>query len=256
MVEEGLIVLIRTKSGEYKVEDKTVLLDFLGVKKEAAGPQAVTADVELIASVPFALSSGGEETGDGIAWTLSTFDLDRFSERIDPAGWDYKRYMDNPVIEWAHRYDIPAIGRADGLYTDDTGLHGLIIFNDKDYDPFGWAIGERVKRGIIRAGSVGFRVIEIEIPDKETAKDGTSLIFRKQELLEFSICNVPANPWALAKSAEKLTSLSISPPEVLQGKTPPEALETPPSVAVKTETTQELGGSMFWGGLINNFEGV
>jgi hypothetical protein len=48
---------------------------------------------------------------DGITWTLSTFDLDRFSERIDPAGWDYKRYTDNPVVEWAHRYDIPAIGK-------------------------------------------------------------------------------------------------------------------------------------------------
>jgi hypothetical protein len=43
--------------------------------------------------------------------------------------------------------------------------------------------------------------------------------------LEFSICNVPANPFALAKSVEKTS----------------------------TETTQELGGSMFWGGLINNF---
>jgi phage head maturation protease len=82
-----------------------------------------------------------------------------------------------------------------------------------------------VQAGVIRAGSVGFRVIEIEIPDKETAKDGTSLIFRKQELLEFSICNVPANPFALAKSIE----------------------------AAKTETTQALGGSAFWGGLINNF---
>jgi hypothetical protein len=44
--------------------------------------------------------------------------------------------------------------------------------------------------------------MEIEIPDKETAKDGTSLIFRKQELLEFSICNVPANPFALMKNEE------------------------------------------------------
>jgi phage head maturation protease len=53
---------------------------------------------------------------------------------------------------------------------------------------------------------VGFRVIEIEIPSKEDSNDGTSLIFRKQELLEFSICNVPANPFALAKtmSNEKL----------------------------------------------------
>jgi phage head maturation protease len=78
---------------------------------------------------------------------------------------------------------------------------------------------------VIRAGSVGFRVIEIEIPDKETGKDGTTLIFRKQELLEFSICNVPANPFALAKS-------------------------------VNTETKRDLCSSGFWGNIINNFEGA
>jgi HK97 family phage prohead protease len=206
------------------------LLGFLGVKKEAAGPQAVKADVELIAVVPFALSAGGEaENGtaaipDGTAWTLSTFDLDRFGERIDPAGWDYKRYMDNLVVEWAHRYDIPAIGKADGLYADEQGLHGVVIFNDKDYDSFGWAIGQRVKAGVIRAGSVGFRILEIELPDKETAKDGTTLIFRKQELLEFSIRNVPANPFSLKKS-----------------------IEVP-----ETEPTQDLTCPAFWGGLIKN----
>jgi HK97 family phage prohead protease len=199
-------MIVRHKGGEFRVENSGVLLDFLGVKAGAAGPQKVAGDVELIASVPFVLAAGetmnsepGTMNNDGIAWTLSTFDLDRFGERIDPAGWDYKRYKDNPVVEWAHRYDIPAIGKSGSLYADEKGLHGAVIFNDKDYDPFGWAIGERVKRGIIRAGSVGFRIIEIEIPDMETAKDGTTLIFRKQELLEFSICNVPANPWALAK---------------------------------------------------------
>jgi HK97 family phage prohead protease len=171
------------------------------------------------------LLAENNEGGQGFSWTFSTFDLDRFSERIDPAGWDYKRYMDNPVIEWAHRYDIPAIGKADSLYADDKGLHGLVVFNEKDYDPFGWAIGQRVKAGVIRAGSVGFRVIEIEIPDKETAKDGTTLIFRKQELLEFSICNVPANPFALAKA-------------IAEGK---------------AETKQDLCSSGFWGNIINNF---
>ena len=134
--------------------------------------------------------------------------------------------MDNPVVEWAHRYDIPAIGKIENLTIDDNGLHGLVCFNDKSYDPFGWAIGQRVKAGVIRAGSVGFRILEIEIPSKEDSKDGTSLIFRKQELLEFSICNVPANPYALAKSIE----------------------------AVKTETSQELNHPSFWGGLINNFQ--
>jgi HK97 family phage prohead protease len=163
------------------------------------GVMGVAGVVAALASVPFCLGAVGGGTDRGVPWVFSTFDLDRFSERIDPAGWDYSRYLKNPVVEWAHRYDIPAIGKADGLFTDDKGLHGSVIFNGKDFDPFGWAIGERVKRGVIRAGSVGFRVIEIELPDKETAEDGTTLIFRKQELLEFSICNVPANPFALSK---------------------------------------------------------
>jgi HK97 family phage prohead protease len=223
-------MLIRTKGGEYRVDNSPVLLDFLGVKKEAAGLQAVSSDVELIASVPFCLTAKSETADgstaipDGTAWTLSTFDLDRFSERIDPAGWDYQRYRDNPVVEWAHRYDIPAIGKIEGLSADDEGLHGLVVFNGKDYDPFGWAIGQRVKAGVIRAGSVGFRVIEVELPDKETAKDGTTLIFRKQELLEFSICNVPANPFALAKT-------------IAEGM---------------AETKQDLTCPAFWGGVINN----
>jgi HK97 family phage prohead protease len=203
-----------------------VLLEFLGVNKTATGPQKAAGDVELIASVPFKAVNNEEGimNNEGVAWTFSTFDLDRFGERIDPAGWDYAQYLKNPVVEWAHRYDIPAIGKAEGLHTDEMGLHGLVVFNDRDYDPFGWAIGQRVKAGVIRAGSVGFRVIEIELPDKESAKDGTTLIFRKQELLEFSICNVPANPFALAKTI----------------------------AAGRPETTQDLPCSPFWGGLINN----
>jgi len=223
-------MILRTKNNEHlKMSNGKVLLDFLGVKKNVVGIQKVNQDVELIATVPFCLSTE-KETDRGFAWTLSTFDLDRFDERIDPQGWDFKKYMLNPVVEWAHRFDIPAIGKIETLTIDDDGLHGVVCFNSKEFDPFGWSIGERVKAGVIRAGSVGFRVIEIEIPSKEDSttsvgKDGTSLIFRKQELLEFSICNVPANPFALVKNSEKSN----------------------------TQTIQELSPPTYWGGIINNF---
>jgi len=206
-------MLIRNKSGEFVAGNASLLLEFLGVKKETAGVQKISADVELIASVPFEIKNKkeeirNEEKTEGFAWTLSTFDLDRFGERIDPQGWDFKAYMKNPIVEWAHRYDIPAIGKIETLAVDENGLHGVVIFNSREFDQFGWSIGERVKNGVIRAGSVGFRVMEIEIPSKEDApnggKDGTSLIFRKQELLEFSICNVPANPFALTKTNGEL----------------------------------------------------
>jgi len=220
-------MIIRTKCGECRTDNVSVLLDYLGIRKEADGLQKVADDVELIASVPFRLTAD-VKAGEGFPWTLSTYDLDRYGERIDPSGWDIQRYMDNPVVEWAHCFHIPAIGKIEGLLTDDAGLHGLVFFNDKAYDPFGWSIGQRVKAGVIRAGSVGFRPIEIEIPGKGDGKDGTSLIFRKQELLEFSICNVPANSYALAKSIG----------------------------TAKNETAQEFTRPSFWTGLINNFEGA
>ena len=219
-------MIIRTKGGEYRAGNCAVMLDFLGVKKETSGAQKVTADIELIAPVPFMLAAD-VEAGQGFSWTLSTYDLDRYAERIDPAGWDIRGYLDNPVVEWAHNFMIPAIGKIESLHADDNGLHGVVYFNDKVFDPFGWSIGQRVKAGVIRAGSVGFRPMEIEIPSKEEGKDGTSLIFRHQELLEFSICNVPANPRALAKNYE----------------------------TAKTETTQEINHPLFWGGFINNLQG-
>jgi uncharacterized protein len=221
-------MIIRTKSESYRIGNVPVLLDFLGIKTDAAGIHKASADVELIASVPFHLTAD-IEAGQGFAWTLSTFDLDRFGERIDPQGWDFKRYMNNPIVEWAHRYDIPAIGKIEGLAVDGDGLHGVVFFNDKSFDQFGWSIGQRVKAGVIRAGSVGFRALEIEIPSKEDSRDGTSLIFRKQELLEFSICNVPANPYALSKKGNG--ELGVGSGE------------------------KELGdsASLFWGSLINNF---
>jgi HK97 family phage prohead protease len=236
-------MVIRSRKGEAEVRSGAALLSFLrgelgmgpdegGVKGERDGLA-----VELLAGVPFRLAVDGEGE-QGTVWTFSTFDLDRFGERIDPAGWDFKRYLENPVVEWAHRYDIPAIGKADHIYTDDRGLHGVVIFNGKDYDPFGWAVGERVKHGVIRAGSVGFRPVEIEIPSKENSRDGTTLIFRKQELLEFSICNVPANPFALRKSGELRVGSEESGMKSKSGES-----------GVRSK---ELGGSLFWGGLINN----
>jgi len=194
-------MIIRTKSGEFRTGEASILLEFLGVRSGVAGSQRVGSDVELIASVPFKLAAD-VEAGQGFAWTLSTYDLDRYAERIDPGGWDIRSYLENPVVEWAHRYDIPAIGKIEGLFADDYGLHGCVFFNGKEYDPFGWGIGQRVKAGVIRAGSVGFRPLEVEIPSKADSKDGTTLIFRKQELLEFSICNVPANPLALTRVGE------------------------------------------------------
>ena len=164
------------------------LLKFL---KENTHSGKVSPQVEVFKSI--------DVQKDSFHWVMSTFDVDRDFEKVDPAGWNLKNYLANPVILWSHDYSIPAIGFAQNVKAESI-LEGDIVFNDKEYDEFGWSIGQRVKAGALRCGSVGFIADEVEFLE---AKDREcDLIFRKQELLEFSICCVPANPFA--RNGEKM----------------------------------------------------
>lgn len=143
---------------------------------------------------------------DTFHFVMSTSDIDRDFEKIDQKGWNLKNYLANPVILWSHDYHIPAIGFAENVKAD-LNLEGDIRFNDKEFDEFGWSIGQRVKAGALRCGSVGFRVDEVEFLDGQNRE--CDLIYRKQELLEFSICCVPANPFAIAEPKKALEILSV-----------------------------------------------
>jgi hypothetical protein len=168
---------------------------FVKFLKENVHGGKVDPFIELFGTVKMQ-AENGQET-EVYPWVMSTFDLDRDNERIDVKGWDLREYCDNPVILWSHDHMIPAIGYAEDVKAEDT-LSGGIVFNPKDADEFGWGIGQRVKFGSLRSGSVGFRVDEVEFTDHRASPDAEEdLIYRKQKLMEFSICNIPANPFAL-----------------------------------------------------------
>ena len=187
-------MLYRTnRYGNFKTIDRKSFAEFLKLQTSDSGK--LKEPVEIVLAGYIAKQS--DDDGDWLPWVFSTYDNDRFDERVDPTGWELDRYLDNPVVLWAHCHSIPAIGLADNLTATDK-LSGRIRFNAKEIDEFGWSIGERVKSGVIRAGSVGMLVKEIEwIDHKKNPEESCDLIIRKQELLEFSICNVPANPFAL-----------------------------------------------------------
>jgi len=132
---------------------------------------------------------------EGMAWTLSDETLDRDFERFDSSGWNLKTFKKNPVVLWGHDQNRPAIGKVLNPKVSDGRLVGRIKFSSAEVDPFAGMIEAKIKEGIISAGSVGFKPLNIELVEDE--KDPCNLIYRKQELREFSICNVPANPNAL-----------------------------------------------------------
>ncbi len=189
-------MFLRTKDSKgYVNMSYTVLLDFLKQNANKAGKIQDT--IELRCFVPFVKA---EIDDDLFHWVFSSFDIDRSLERIDPCGWELEHYKSNPVILWAHNSAIPAIGYAKNV-TCDTELKGDVVFNDKSFDQFGWSIGQRVKYGSIRSGSVGLLLKEVEFVDKKkTPDEKAEVIFRQQELLEFSICNVPQNPFATVEN--------------------------------------------------------
>ncbi len=137
-------------------------------------------------------------------WVMSDFTLDRDGERIDPGGWDLKAFKKNPIVQWAHERSSPAIGKVNNPRVhqkkdDKIGeLTGDIEFDQND--EFAVKIEKKVDGGYISAGSVGFRSIVVELNDDP--KEEAWLIHRKQELYEFSICNVPSNPAAMRRDID------------------------------------------------------
>ncbi len=188
---------VRIKTSEGAWEDKDMdSEEVTSWFKEHTKDGQVCDDITLFTDALFDVT----KQEDAVEWVMSDMSLDRDQERVDPAGADFKNFKRNPVVLWAHDYERPAIGKISNPKVRDGKVVGKVEFDDKDTDPFAWMVGQKVKKGIINAGSNGFKPTTVEFV--EEPKDSTRLIHRKWELMEFSICNVPANTNAMAVRAE------------------------------------------------------
>ncbi len=142
-----------------------------------------------------------------IEMIMSDPGLDRHRERMDQSGWKLANYRKNPVMLFGHSQQIPAIGIMENVKVQDDKLRGFPKFDTRENDPFAGMIAEKLEKRIIRAGSVGFRVIRVEMIENE--KDPTRFIIREMELFEFSIVNVPALPSALSRRVSEKEKTGI-----------------------------------------------
>lgn len=115
----------------------------------------------------------------------STNSVDRHGEIVDNNGWDLKAYKKNPLILWAHDHSIPAIGLSAKTWVEGTGKKAQLMIKPvlHEVTEQARAIKALVDMGVIKALSVGFKPME--------SPDGVT--FTKNELLEVSVVNVPAN---------------------------------------------------------------
>lgn len=125
----------------------------------------------------------------------STNDLDRQNEIVDPKAFKkyLKRYMTNPIVLLLHRWGELPIGRVLEAEIQDKGLWVRMMISKTAPD-----IWKLIKEKILRAMSIGFDLHEWK--DAEGKPRLLTLI----ELLENSLVNVPANPFALGQAAKSL----------------------------------------------------
>ncbi len=132
----------------------------------------------------------------------STNSVDRHGEVVDNNGWELKAFKKNPVILWAHDHTEPAIGVSKKTWVEGVGKKAKLMISPllHDVTEKARAIKQLVEMGVINSLSVGFKPIE--------SPDGVT--FTKNELLEVSMVNVPANADAMMLAYKGLKKAEIS----------------------------------------------
>lgn len=176
--------------------DKLTSLD--DFRAAARGGAALPTSVQRLATGPATEVDGKVRT---LRFCFSDGTVDRAGDSINPKGWDLDAFNKNPVVLWAHDSWSPPIGRASNVGAIGKRLMGDVEFASADAYPFAETIFQLTKGGFINAGSVGFNPLEwtfVNEPDRPYGID-----FKRQELLEYSVCPVPCNSNALVEARAK-----------------------------------------------------
>ena len=122
---------------------------------------------------------------------------DRMDEIVEQS-WDTENYKNNPIVLWGHNPSEPenVLGTSLGLETekgedDVSRTKSTVKFSEEGLNPKADMVFNQIKAGILRTVSVGF------IPKTFKTNEDKKDILADNELLEFSIVPIPANPRAV-----------------------------------------------------------
>jgi HK97 family phage prohead protease len=177
-------------------------MNLIGIDAFRAGLRAQRVPEGGVYRVSTAKPRAFEDGTRKVRFVFSDGSVDRMGDTIAPDGWQTDDFMANPVALWAHDSSSPPIGRASNLGVEDARLMGDIEFVDAAIYAFGDTIYRLVVGGFVNAVSVGFLPIEYSFVENDPDR-GWGIDFKRQELLEISVCPVPANANALIAARRK-----------------------------------------------------
>ena len=158
-----------------------------------------------------------------VPFILSTPTRDRYGTVLNQDGWDLENFRKNPVIGYMHNLygDMcngpdpdQIIGRDTQIEVVDwnggRALLGTPEFEPAEINPLAEKIFRKILFGSLSTASVGFLEKGSGLNKEEKSQDGSvenTYYFSGQELLEYSIVNIPANPDATKRQLMRMKAL-------------------------------------------------
>lgn len=166
-----------------------------------------------------------------VQFVISDTSKDRHGTVLNMKSWDLEHFNKNGIVGYQH--DVYGGGMCKGpdpdsvigkgrAWLEGEVLMGEVEFEPEDINPLAEKIFKKVLHGTLKATSVGFRAIgggrmvndktgeeqRLEEAPYRVPK-GYTFYFDGQELLEYSIVNIPSNPNALKKSLRNQTANAL-----------------------------------------------
>lgn len=159
-----------------------------------------------------------------VVFKISDSSKDRHGSVVNMDNWQIENFNKNGIVGYQHEVhgggmctksdpdDVIGVGKAwiegEG---DNKALYGSITFEPEDINPKAEKIFRKVLHGSLKATSVGF--LPIQDSEGKTGQygyrntkgklvDAETFYYHGQELLEFSIVNIPSNANALKRNRD------------------------------------------------------
>lgn len=161
-----------------------------------------------------------------VPFIISSDAKDRHKSRVNMKNWKLDNYNNNPIVGYQHNVYgdnmcVPpnpddVLGSSRVFFEERDGrtmMMGEVTFDRAEINPLAEKIFQKVLAGTLRAASVGF--LEVGQGRMHIEKDASGKVidetymFDGQELLEWSVVNIPSNPEATTKSLRNHTVAGI-----------------------------------------------
>jgi HK97 family phage prohead protease len=129
-----------------------------------------------------------------VTFAISTASVDRMGDTIAVNGWQLDNFKANPVVLWAHDSEMLPVAKCRRVWVESGKLMAEADFTPTPtaWPEFNETVFQFLKHGLLNATSVGFSPVRYAFSEEDGRTFGID--FLEQELHEFSIVPVPANP--------------------------------------------------------------